>query len=460
MDDGPGEPPAAPPPPIDDDGGKGWTSWLPWLLLGILGAIIIGALLFNQGDDEAIETTTTAADTTTTTVEETTTTVEETTTTVVALDPIPLRLGTVLPQTGGLAVIIDALEQPIRMGVDEINGISAGLIAVDFADSGTDPNVASATVDQFLTGSHQGIIGAAASGVSLSIVDKVQSSEVLMCSGSNTAAALSSSDYDPYYHRTAPSDNLQGPILANVIVDDGFTSVAVVWRSDEYGEGFGVLLADTLEGAGVTVPVREGYDHTQSSLADIAGSIAASGAEAVAIITFEEGGQLLLDLEGAGYAGQIYVADGFKDTVGSDQLGGRVDLLEGVKGTAPASSPANGEATFAERLEAFAPGTPTIFSAHKYDCLIIIVLAAQEAQSNDASVIKDHMISVTEGGEKCSLVADCLALVWAGVDIDYDGASGPLDFGPSGEPAIGTYDIFIYDAEGATENLSQVVAGN
>lgn len=433
-------------------------SWRSWAVIGVGFVLVLSAC--SSTDDTT--TTTQAAAATTTEAPATTTTVAETTTTteVVALDPIPVQLGTVLPQTGQLASIIEALEQPIRMGVDEINAASADLVAVQFSDSGTDPNVASANVDQFLTGSHQGIIGAAASGVSLSIVDKVQSSEVLMCSGSNTAAALSSSDYDPYYHRTAPSDNLQGPTLANVIVNDGFTSVAVVWRQDEYGEGFGVLLADTLEGAGVTVPVREGYDHTQSSLADIAGTIAASGAEAVAIITFEEGGQMLLDFEGAGYAGAIYVADGFKDTVGADQLGGRVDLLEGIKGTAPSATPANGEATFAERLEAFAPGTPTIFSAHKYDCLITLVLAAQEAQSNDPSVIKDHMISVTSGGEQCSLVADCLELVWAGVDIDYDGASGPLDFGPSGEPGIGTYDIFIYDAEGATSTLDQIVQGN
>jgi len=436
-----------------------WTSARRWKSLIILGA---AAALVASACTSTEETTTTTVAETTTTVEETTTTVADTTTTteeMVALDKIPVQLGTILPQTGQLAAIIEALEEPIRMGVEEINAVESGLVSVQFGDSGTDPNVAAANVDQFLTGDHQAIIGAAASGVSLSIVDKVQSSEVIMCSGSNTAAALSSSDYDPYYYRTAPSDELQAPTLANVIVDDGFTSVAVVWRQDEYGEGFGSLLADTLEGAGVTVPVREGYDQTQSSLADIAGTIAASGAEALAMITFEEGGQMLLDLEGAGFAGQIYVADGFKDTVGSDQLGGRVDLLEGIKGTAPSASPANGEATFSDRLEAFAPGTPTIFSAHKYDCLVTIVLAAQEAQSTDPSVIKDSMISVTTGGTKCSLVADCLELVWAGEDIDYDGASGPLDFGPSGEPSVGTYDIFVYDAEGGTETLDQVVAG-
>ena len=44
-----------------------------------------------------------------------------------------------------------------------------------------------------------------------------------------------------------------------------------------------------------------------------------------------------------------------------------------------------------------------------------------------------------------------------GADIDYDGASGPLDFGENGEPTIGTYDLFEYDAEGAPVNFEQSV---
>ncbi|MEA2010561.1 MAG: ABC transporter substrate-binding protein, partial [Actinomycetota bacterium] len=205
--------------------------------------------------------------------------------------------------------------------------------------------------------------------------------------------------------------------------------------------------------------LRTAYDFAQTSFADVAAEVAASGAEALAMITFDEGGQLLLDLTSAGYEGAIYVADGFKDTVGSDQLGGQVALLEGLKGTAPSASPANGEATFGDRLEAAFPGTPTIFSAQKYDCLMVTVLAAQAAQSADPAVFVAEISNVTKGGEKCSLFEDCFNLLSEGKDIDYDGASGPLDFGPSNEPGIGTYDVFIYDAEGATETLSQIVAG-
>ena len=431
------------------------------LIVLVLSSALIAAACGSSDTGEENTTTTEETTTTTTTVEETTTTVGETTTSgaSVAFEPVPVRIGTVLPQTGQLAAIIEALENPIKMGVEEINAVSPGLVTVEYGDSGTDPNVASATVDKYLTGDHNAIIGAAASGVSLSIVDKVQSSEVAMCSGSNTSASFSSTDFDPYYSRTAPSDNLQGPALAGVMVDDGWADVAVVWRSDDYGVGFGTLLVAELEAAGANVLLGNGYDFAQTSFADVAAEVVASGAEALAMITFDEGGQLLLDLEGAGYAGAIYVADGFKDSVGSDQLGGKVELLDGIKGTAPSASPANGESTFPARLESAFPGTATIFSAQKYDCLMVTVLAAQAAQSADPAVFVGEISNVTKGGEKCSLFEDCFNLLSEGIDIDYDGASGPLDFGPSNEPGIGTYDIFIYDATGATETLSQIVAG-
>ena len=439
---------------------KKWRLWqIAAMVLAI--ALIAAACSSDDADDTtttaaADDTTTTAAadDTTTTTAAETTTT--SSTEAPMAYEPIPIKIGTVLPQTGQLAVIIDALENPIKMGADEINAVSPGLVTVEYGDSGTDPNVASTTVDKYLTGDHQAIIGAAATGVSLSIVDKVQTSEVAMCSGSNTGAIFSSPDYDPFYSRTAPSDNLQGPTLADVVAADAPASVAVLWRADEYGKGFGELVAAEL---GDAVVLAEGYDFAATSFATEAQAVVASGADALVMITFEEGGQLLLDLESAGFDGSVYVADGFKDGVGADQLGGNVALLEGIKGTAPSASPENGEATFPGRLEAAFPETPSIFSAQKYDCLMVTVLAAQAAQSADPAVFVAEIGNVTKGGEKCLLFEDCFNLIMTGVDIDYDGASGPLDFDASNEPTIGTYDVFIYDAEGESATLEQVVAG-
>jgi branched-chain amino acid transport system substrate-binding protein len=437
--------------------------WLPWIAVGAVALIVVIVIAVNNGgdDDTAAETTTTAAEETTTTVaEETTTTVAEETTTTEAMaefEPIPVNLGSILPETGGLASIIDALENPIRMGVEEINAVEPGLVNVDFADSGTDPNVASANVDQFLGGGYNGILGAAASGVSAAIYDKVAGSNMVMCSGSNTGAAFSSTDYDPWYFRTAPSDTLQGPLLARVALDDSFQTFAIAYQNTEYGSGLATSVKDAFEQNGAEVLGFIAYDPNATSFTDVADEVAASGAESLVIISYSEGGQIVLDLAGK-FDGALYVADGFKDSVGADQLGGNPGLLEGIRGTAPSSSPGNGTPGFADRLEAAYPGTPTIFSAQFYDCLMVEVLAAQAAQSADPAVYVDYMIAVTKDGEVCTSFEQCYALLKEGKDIDYNGASGPLDFGASGEPGIGTYDVYTYDATGAPVTDTQVVA--
>jgi branched-chain amino acid transport system substrate-binding protein len=372
------------------------------------------------------------------------------------LEPIPLRVGALVPQTGALSGIVAALEEALRMGEEEINAVEDGLVTIDFADDGTSDTVSAENVQQFLTGDHNAIIGPAASGNAVAIWDAVNTAGMVMCSGTSTGSAFSTEEYNPNHVRTAPSDDIQGPLLGNLMLEDGYTNVAVVWQQTTYGEGFGQATANSLEEAGATLAMAEGFDPTATSFSDLAQDIVASGAEAVAMITYAEGAQIRLDLESAGFEGQIYVADGFVDNVTVDSVGGDASLLEGIRGTYPAVAPSNGEATFGDRFAEFAPDAPTVFSAHMYDCLAVLTLAAQVAQSADPTVYVDEIIGVTRDGEKCSLIADCLDMVWAGTDIDYDGASGPLDFSPNGEPALGTYNVIQYDATGASQNESEI----
>jgi len=55
---------------------------------------------------------------------------------------------------------------------------------------------------------------------------------------------------------------------------------------------------------------------------------------------------------------------------------------------------------------------------------------------------------VTKDGEKCDSYAACLELINAGADIDYDGASGVLNFVDAGEPGAGYYDLWHFDEGG------------
>ncbi|HSG78789.1 MAG TPA: ABC transporter substrate-binding protein [Acidimicrobiia bacterium] len=409
-------------------------------------------------------TTTTAAPTTTTTQAATTTTVAATTTTAAPepFVPVDLTLGYVMPQTGGLAVIVQALIQPIFMAVTEINESGVDLRIIP-GDSGTDGQVASVTVDRLLNDEVDGIVGPAATSVTLSVIDRITGSETVMCSPSNTGASLSTYPDNGFYFRTAPSDVLQGPALADLMTADGVSNAVVIYRNDDYGRGFNDALVAALDANGVGAETSIGYDPNATSFDAEAAQVAALGVDAVVLVTFGEGAQLVQALIEAGVGPAdvaTYGTDGFKDSVTPEGVDpDNTAVLAGIRGTAPSAAPASGEATFPDRFAEFAPGVPTIFSPQTYDCVMTIVLAAQVAGSADPSVYVAEMNGVTRDGEKCDRFADCMELIAQGTDIDYDGASGALDFTDVGEPGVGTYDLWEWLEDGTVTTFDQAVAG-
>ena len=404
---------------------------------------------------------TTTPDPTTTTTEppqQTTTTEQMMTTTTEAMGWQPLYegtlvLGRVLPETGALAVIGPAVIKPIEMAIAEAAEAGNTNIELIAKDSGTDPQIATVAVDELLNEGVHAILGPASTGVSLSVIDRITSAGVPMCSPSNTGAIFTTYDDDGFYFRTAPPDNLQAQVHADMIASGGHSAVAVAYRSDEYGRGLGLAIKNNLEAVGISVPVVIEFDKDGTSFDAEAAQIAAAGVEAISLHPFAEGNAFVQALIEAGVGPQdvqLYGGDGFLDNVSAETVEpGNPALFTGVRGTYPSLAPPDGEATFVERFSAFAPDVPTIFSSHSYDCAMIMILAAEAAGSTDPAAIAAAINDVTRGGTKCSFYADCHALLQAGEDIDYDGASGPLDFVDAGEPGAGTYDLVTYGADGA-----------
>ena len=374
-----------------------------------------------------------------------------------------LSLGTLLPETGPLAVLGAGMVPSVQLAVADMNAAGAN-ITLSTGDSGTDPDIANATVDSHLADGVQGIVGAASSGTSASVIDKVTGAQVAQCSPSNTAAGLGTSGDDGFYFRTAPSDDLQAPTLANLVIDDGFANVALVSRADEYGVGFNQFFIPAFEDAGGTVTYSETYAPETESFDDVVADVVASGPDAVVVVAFEEGFQILIDMIAAGVgpdAIQIYITDGFA----TEQFGASIDpdnpsVGASVRGTQPSSAPASGAAFFPDAfVEAAGADTPAIFAAHSYDCAIIFGLAALQAGSGVAADWAPLVVDVTRGGTVCNTYAECATLIAAGEDIDYNGAAGPLDFLDVGEPGAGTYDIYEIDADGVLEVLEQIDVG-
>jgi len=372
----------------------------------------------------------------------------------------PMKFGYVLPETGDLAFLGPPQIEAVKFAISQIND-AGGVLGNEIPDvvSGDEANdqaIASQSADRVLNSGVNVVIGAAASGMSLAIIDKVTGAGVAQCSGSNTAPTFTDYNDDGLYFRTAPSDALQGPILADVVVNDGYSNVAIVARADDYGKGLADATATALEGSGATVALSESYDPKATNFDSVVQKVSAANPDAVVVIAFEEGTQILAGLIESGLTIDkvgLYGADGLRNT----DLGALVNpddpgILDGMKGTAPASAD---NPDFVASLQEFAPDLEqTQFAPQVYDCVTIMALAAEQAGSTDANTFKEVVNDISKDGEKCTTFADCQQLIADGTDIDYDGVSGPLDFTDVGEPGSATIEVYGFADGGKFETIS------
>jgi branched-chain amino acid transport system substrate-binding protein len=220
--------------------------------VAVLGVASLALAACSSGDEAATEETA-AAETTEAAPAEETATAEETAAEEACANTT-LVVGSLLPATGDLAFLgppeFAGVEKAIAE-IDAAGGVLGQPVTYIEGDSGdTSTDIASQTVDSHLSQGVQAIIGAASSGVSLTVIDKITSNGVVQISPANTSPALTTYPDNGLYFRVAPSDVLQGAVLANTAIDKGITKLAVVARQDPYGEGLKDATVKDFEAAG------------------------------------------------------------------------------------------------------------------------------------------------------------------------------------------------------------------
>lgn len=356
-----------------------------------------------------------------------------------------LRIGSLLPQTGDLAFLGPPEFAGVDLAIKDINA-AGGVLGNDVeefdADSGDGtPDIAGAEVDKLFNQKVDAIIGAAASGVSVSVIDKITGAGVVQFSPANTAAGFDTYDDNGLYFRTAPSDRLQGQVLANLAVEDGFSNVAIMARQDFYGEGLAEQVKSTLEEKGATVSEYVLYSADAQNYTAEVNKVAASKPDAIVLVAFEETTKIVPQLIAKGVGPQdvqLYFVDGNTADYSDENFD-----LAGVKGTIPV--PAEVDETFNDRLLEINPKLKDFsYSAQSYDAVIITALAAIAAGDDSGEAIGANIIDVTREGTQCKTFEECAKLLEQGEDIDYEGASGPTDMNDTGSPASGTIGIQLY----------------
>ncbi|HET7409647.1 MAG TPA: ABC transporter substrate-binding protein [Paracoccaceae bacterium] len=373
-----------------------------------------------------------------------------------AQDGVPV--GSIAGITGPVAELVAPIVSARNLAAEHVNAGGGLLDGRDMvliaADSQCDPKAAVdaankvVNVDQVV-----GVIGATCSGGTNALAQAVTiPAGIPSISDSATAPSISELDDNGLVFRTAPSDAYQGEALANVARDQGIARIAVTYANDDYNAGIAKVFERVFEELGGEVTASQVHEPNKASYRAEVTTLAQREPEAMALFAYYGGSGITIvknALE-TGSFGKFFAAEGMFhqsliDQIGADNLRGNIWV------TQAASDPDNpGYGRFAETYQETGYDPRALWAAHGYDAAFLMALAIEKAGSTDGRAIADALTQLNEpDGEAVGPTEweKAKALIAEGTPIDYQGASGSVDFDENGD-VPGVYSVATVGEDG------------
>jgi ABC-type branched-subunit amino acid transport system substrate-binding protein len=371
-----------------------------------------------------------------------------------------LRIVDAVPLSGDLAPLGVSGQKAADLAVKQIQaatrtlGANQSVAIVHVNDTG-DPAATSAKVKaQVAAGGAGCITGAWTTPPTLAVLKDVAIPQgILQITPAATADELTAAPDQGMLDRTVLRDSEQATAIASVIQEDvGGASgrqVGVAYEKNTYGTDLANTFVKAWKAKGGEIVGPVPYDSSPASTAAVATKIGGANLEAYTIFGFPGGYQALAEpllRAGRWDSDRTYVPDALAARL--LPRGAGTELTEGLRGTAP-GAPEGSPATEAfDRLFAAGNGPKRqAFAAQTFDAAILCYLAAVRAGSADGKAMAKEVRAVSgPPGTKYTWeqLPQAVRAIQQGRDIDYQGASGPLDLNAAGEPTAGVYDLFRF----------------
>ena len=356
----------------------------------------------------------------------------------------PLLIGQMHALTGSLSSS-DSLRHAAVLAADHVNragGVNGAPVVVITADTGSDPAKGVGAARALVDGQNAAVLlGARNSSVTIAIAEQVSvPHRRLQVSSVSTSPRITDLPDDDFLFRTVVSDSAQGVVLARLALEQGYEKAAVMYFDNAYGQGLADQFESTFESMGgeVTALVSHGDDQP-TYVAELERAAAGDPAVLVSISYSGQAAVYLREALDGGYADAFLLVDASRSVEMIEAIGW--DALEGVLGTSAGSPPSEENRAFTDAyVEAHGDSAPThALTAQTYDAAALIALASASAGSTtDPVAIRDALRTVANPpgeavGPGVQGMARALALIAEGKDINYEGASGPVDFDENGD---------------------------
>ena len=372
----------------------------------------------------------------------------------------PLKIAFLADYSGAIAEFGPAIETGVRLAVKHLNdagGVFGQDVQVVTGDTGLDSTRAVEEARRLIEveGAHA-IVGPLASGITLAVAESVTGpANIPTISPSATSPQITLADDNGFLFRSTVSDAAQGPVLAQLAADEGYSNVSVLYVDNAYGQGLADAFLDAWGGESVSVAYAEGQTSYLAELQNVAG---ANGEVLIAVGYPTEAQVYIREALENGIFDTFLFVDGTKSQELIDAIG--QGFLNGMKGTAPSSGPESDSLrNFNAAYTAEYGELPSIpFVREAYDATVAIGLAAASADSTDGVRLRDHLRAVaapdgaviSAGAEG---VAAGLRALANGESVNYEGAATTVDWNAAGDVTTGFIGVWQF-ANGGIEEVS------
>ena len=330
------------------------------------------------------------------------------------------------PLQGASRPIGEALQNGIELAFKEAD-YKAGDVTVNFeplddstAQAGAwTPEAESANARKAIADdSAVGYLGTFNSGAAAISIPLLNEADMAMLSPGNTAVGLTTDEAgaepgepDEYYPtgvrnyaRIVPKDTVQGAALAQIMEEDGCTTVGILHDQEVYGEG----LAENVEVAGegrFEVASNEGIDPKAANYRSVATELADQGVDCFFFsgITANGAVQLFKDVSAAIPDAQLYGPDGVaEETFYNPEEGGLpADVAEKTTVTVATLDPAEygeeGEQFFKDYADEFGEGEPNPYAIYGYEAGLLMLDILERAEDpTDRTSVREAMFETED----------------------------------------------------------------
>ncbi|WP_071799006.1 ABC transporter substrate-binding protein [Natronohydrobacter thiooxidans] len=361
-----------------------------------------------------------------------------------------VKMGVLLGFTGPIESITPHMADGAEMAFREVSesGLFLGgsTITPVRADSTcVDSSAAQAAAERMISSDGVvAIMGADCSGVTMAVLQNVaMSAGIPMISPSATSPAFTTTESNGLFFRTSPSDARQGEILAGIVMERGFSEVALTYTNNDYGAGFANAFEESFLGMGGTITSKVAHEEARGDYSAEVGQLASAGGDALVILGYVDGGgSMLRTAYELGAFENFFIGDGM---YGDEMISAVGEALEGTIGTIPWAE-GEGADRFHEMAQEAGVQGQSSYTRESYDAAALLALAAQAAGEATPAGIAANILNVANApGEEIlpGELARGLEILANGGEVNYVGATNVELVGP-GE-AAGSYREYVVE---------------